>query len=89
MFPALSIPTIRASKINSLLKKIASKTQLPHNGEYQFKERARNLLRAYDRKVGAQNRREAVRGDVLVVGIVVLFVIAVVIVEAADMAISS
>jgi len=89
VFPTDAIVTIHKSKINKLLHKLANKKDLIYDQEYQFTERSRTLLSAYGRMVGAQRRKEAVHGDVLVVGIVILFIIAVVVVEVADMALSS
>lgn len=85
MFSTVAISTIRNSKINKTILKIAKKEDIAHDEEYHFTARARKLSSAYDRMVGAQSRKEAVQGDVLVVGIVLLFVCAVVIVEVADL----
>lgn len=84
LFATAHVSSIRKSKIKKILLRIA-KNEERTDEKYHFTGRARTLLGAYDRMVGVQNRKEAVHGDVLVVGIVLLFVLAVVIVEVADL----
>lgn len=89
LLPAVPKSIINRSKINMVLKDIVEKKDLSHDDEYRFKQRARALLTAHDRLAGAEYRRELVDGDVVVVGVVLLFIIAVIIMEMADMALSS
>jgi len=89
LFSTISLSSIKKEKIDKLLKKIASKTDLVHEEEYHFVARARTMLRTYDRMDEAEHRREAVHGDVIVVGVVVLFIIAVLIVEVIDVLFNS
>jgi len=83
-FPTATLSSIKKTSINQLLEQLANKTHMRHNEEFQFSARSRKMLHKFDRMDDAEHRKQAVQGDVIVVGFVVVFILAVILIELAD-----